>query len=130
MGWTPGGKTITHDCEGYSGCMLGYLLALGSPTHPVGDDAWQAWTKTYDKTWGEFHGQTFLNFAPMFGHQSSHTWVDFPGIPDAWGRSHNMDSFANSRRATYSHQASAVATPAGWHGSCMNLWGLTASTNG
>ncbi|SKB65379.1 glucoamylase family protein [Luteibacter sp. 22Crub2.1] len=127
MGWTPGGKMIPHDWAGYNEGMLVYILALGSPTHPVGDDAWQAWTKTYDKTWGEFHGQTFLNFAPMFGHQYSHTWVDFRGIRDAWGRSHNMDYFENSRRATYSQQAYAVANPGGWNGYGKNVWGLTAS---
>ncbi|MET0254806.1 MAG: glucoamylase family protein [Luteibacter sp.] len=127
MGWTPGGKMIPHDWAGYNEGMLVYILALGSPTHPVGDDAWQAWTNTYEKTWGEFHGQTFLNFAPLFGHQYSHTWVDFRGIRDAWGRAHDMDYFENSRRATYSQQAYAVANPGGWNGYGKNVWGLTAS---
>ena len=127
MGWTPGGKMIPHDWAGYNEGMLVYILALGSPTHPVGEDAWQAWTKTYDKHWGEFNGQTFLNFAPMFGHQYSHAWVDFRGIRDTWGRSHGLDYFENSRRATYSQQAYAVANPGGWTGYGKNVWGLTAS---
>ena len=127
MGWTPGGKMIPHDWAGYNEGMLVYILALGSPTHPVNEDAWHAWTATYDKTWGEFHGQTFLNFAPLFGHQYSHTWVDFRGIRDAWGRDHGMDYFENSRRAAYSQQAYAVANPGGWKGYGKNIWGLTAS---
>ncbi|MDY1549947.1 glucoamylase family protein [Luteibacter sahnii] len=127
MGWTPGGKAIPHDWEGYNEGMLVYLLALGSPTHPVGDDAWAGWTKTYDKTWGEFHGQTFLNFAPLFGHQYSHTWVDFRGIRDAWNSKHGLDYFENSRRATYSQQAYGEANPGGWKGYGKNIWGLTAS---
>jgi len=127
MGWTPGGKMIPHDWAGYNEGMLVYILALGSPTHPVGDDAWAAWTKTYDRTWGEFHGQTFLNFAPLFGHQFTHTWVDFRGIKDAWNREKGLDYFENSRRATYSQQAYAVANPGGWKGYGKNIWGLSAS---
>ncbi|TCV92827.1 hypothetical protein EC912_106166 [Luteibacter rhizovicinus] len=127
MGWTPGGKFIPHDWKGYDEGMLVYILALGSPTHPIGDDAWSAWSATYNKTWGEFYGQTHLGFAPMFGHQYSHTWVDFRGIRDAWSRDHNLDYFENSRRATYSQQAYAVANPGKWTGYGKNVWGLTAS---
>ena len=35
MGWTPGGKFIPSDWEGYDEAMILYVLALGSPTHPV-----------------------------------------------------------------------------------------------
>jgi hypothetical protein len=127
MGWTPGGKFIEHDWTGYDEGMLVYILALGSPTHPIGDDAWAAWSKSYDRTWGEFYGQTFLNFAPLFGHQYSHAWVDFRGIRDEWSRKHDLDYFENSRRAAYSQQAYAIANPGGWTGYGKNVWGLTAS---
>jgi hypothetical protein len=127
MGWTPGGKFIPHDWQGYNEGMLVYILALGSPTHAVGDDAWKAWTSTYNRTWGEFHGQTFLNFAPLFGHQFSHVWVDFRGIRDAWNREKGLDYFENSRRATYSQRAYAIANPGGWTGYGANMWGISAS---
>jgi len=127
MGWTPGGKFIPHDWQGYNEGMLVYILALGSPTHAVGDDAWKAWTSTYNRTWGEFHGQTFLNFAPLFGHQFSHVWVDFRGIRDAWNREKDLDYFENSRRATYSQRAYAIANPGGWTGYGANMWGISAS---
>ena len=127
MGWTPGGKFIPHDWQGYNEGMLVYILALGSPTHAVGEDAWKAWTSTYERTWGEFHGQTFLNFAPLFGHQFSHVWVDFRGIRDAWNREKGLDYFENSRRATYSQRAYAIANPGGWSGYGANMWGISAS---
>jgi len=127
MGWTPGGKFIPHDWQGYNEGMLVYILALGSPTHAVGDDAWKAWTSTYNRTWGEFHGQTFLNFAPLFGHQFSHVWVDFRGIRDAWNREKDLDYFENSRRATYSQRAYAIANPGAWTGYGANMWGISAS---
>ncbi|TBR35910.1 MULTISPECIES: glucoamylase family protein [Dyella] len=127
MGWTPGGKFIGYDWQGYDEAMLVYILALGSPTHPIGDDAWKAWSAKYDKKWGEFYGQTFLNFAPMFGHQYSHVWVDFRGIRDAWSRDKDLDYFENSRRATLAQRAYAIANPAKWTGYGENVWGLTAS---
>jgi hypothetical protein len=126
MGWTPGGQFIPHDWEGYNEGMLVYVLALGSPTHPVGDDAWKAWTATYDRTWGSFHGETFLNFAPLFGHQYSHVWIDFRGIRDDWNRAHDLDYFQNSRRAVYAQRNYAIANPGGWTGYGADVWGLTA----
>jgi hypothetical protein len=127
MGWTPGGKFIPADWKGYCEGMLVYVLALGSPTHPVNADAWKAWTSTNDLTWGTFQGQTFLTFAPMFGHQYSQTWVDFRGIRDDWNRQHDLDYFENSRRATISQRNYAIANPGKWTGYGPNMWGLTAS---
>jgi hypothetical protein len=126
MGWTPGGQFIPSDWKGYNEGMLVYILALGSPTHPVKPDAWKAWLSTNDTTWGEFYGQTFLTFAPLFGHQYSHVWVDFRGIRDDWNRKHDLDYFENSRRATYSQRSYAIANPGKWTGYDANVWGLTA----
>ncbi|OOG49831.1 glucoamylase family protein [Rhodanobacter sp. C01] len=127
MGWTPGGQFIPADWKGYDEGMLVYILALGSPTHPVGPEAWQAWLSTNHLTWGAFQGQTFLNFAPLFGHQFTEVWVDFRGIRDAWSRKHDLDYFENSRRATYAQRTYAIANPGGWTGYGKNVWGLTAS---
>jgi hypothetical protein len=127
MGWTPGGKFIPSDWKGYDEGMLVYLLALGSPTHPVGADAWPAWCATYDSDWGAFQGYTFLNFAPLFGHQYTESWIDFRGIRDAWSRAHGLDYAENGRRATYAQRAYAIANPGRWTGYGADVWGLTAS---
>lgn len=127
MGWTPGGTFIPHDWTGYDEGMLVYILALGSPTHAVSPDAWKAWTSTNHLTWGTFQGETFLNFAPLFGHQYSQTWVDFRGIRDAWSREHDLDFFQNSRRALISQRRYAISNPGHWAGYGPNIWGLTAS---
>ncbi|MFC5581532.1 glucoamylase family protein [Rhodanobacter terrae] len=127
MGWTPGGKFIPTDWKGYNEGMLVYILALGSPTHPVEADAWKAWLSTNPLTWGKFYGQTFLNFAPLFGHQYTEIWIDFRGIRDAWSREHDLDYFENGRRATYAQRSYAIANPGRWTGYGANVWGLTAS---
>jgi hypothetical protein len=127
MGWFPESGFIPHDWLGYNEAMIVYLLALASPTHPVGADAWAAWTAGYQRSWGVFHDYEHLGFGPQFGHQYSHLWVDYRGIKDAFMRRHDIDYFENSRRATYGQRAYAIANPGGWRGYGENVWGLTAS---
>ncbi len=50
LGWSPEDGFLEYDWRGYNEAMLVYLLALGSPTHPVGPEAWAEWTSTYDTT--------------------------------------------------------------------------------
>jgi hypothetical protein len=126
MGWHPESGFIDYDYQGYGEAMILYLLALGSPEHPVTPSAWTAWTRTYKKNWGSFQGYEHLGFEPLFGHQFSHTWVDFRGLQDAYMREHGLDYFENSRRAAYSQRAYAIANPGGWIGYGANTWGLTA----
>ncbi|HEX8619670.1 MAG TPA: glucoamylase family protein [Thermoanaerobaculia bacterium] len=124
MGWTPENGLHDWDYTGYNEAMLLYILALGSPTHPIDPSAWAAYTKTY--RWGEFYGQQHLNFAPLFGHQYSHVWIDFRGIRDAYMREKGIDYHENSRRATYAQRAYAIDNPQGFRGYGPNVWGLTA----
>ncbi len=125
MGWTPEGGFIAHDYDGYNEAMLLYVLAIGSPTHPIDAAAWEEFTSTYQ--WREFYGVSHVNFEPLFGHQYSHVWIDFRAIQDAYMRARGIDYFENSRRATLAQRAYAVHNPSGWDGYGPNVWGLTAS---
>ena len=127
MGWSPEKGALAYDWNGYNEALLVYILALGSPTHPVGKDAYAAWTSTYAKHWGSFHGQEHLSFAPLFGHQYSHVWLDLRGVQDDYMRGRGIDYFENSRRAVLSQRAYAIANPSRWEGYGENVWGLTAS---
>jgi hypothetical protein len=124
MGWKPEGEFLDHDWRGYNEAMLLYILGLGSPTYPLGPEAWAAWTRTY--VWGNLYGQEHVGFGPLFGHQYSHVFVDFRGIKDSYMRDRGIDYFENSRRATYVHRAYAIANPMGWKGYSKDVWGLTA----
>ena len=125
MGWTPESQFLAYDWRGYNEAMILYILALGSPTHAVDSTAWAAWTADYQ--WGTFQGQPHVGFAPLFGHQYSHVWIDFAGIADPYMQAKGIDYFENSRRATLAQQAYAVANPGSWRGYGANLWGLSAS---
>jgi len=126
LSWTPEAGLAPYDWGGYNEAMLVVLLALGSPTHPVGDGAWSAWSENYRSGWARFMGYEYLGFAPLFGHQYSHVWVDFRGIQDATMRQRRFDYFENSRRATYAQRAYAIANPKGWFEYGANVWGFTA----
>jgi len=124
MGWTPEKGFHTYDWRGMNEAMILYVLALGSPTHPIAPEGWETYTRTYK--WGSFYGYEHVNFPPLFGHQYSQVWIDFRGIRDAYMRQRGIDYFENSRRATLAQRAYAVANPRGFRGYGENLWGLSA----
>ena len=132
LGWKPEvGFNICNggpcDWRGYNEAMILYVLGLGSPTHPLPDGAWDAWTATYPSDWQTHYGITFLTFPPLFGHQYSHVWIDFRDRPDAYMRSKGIDYFENSRRATLAQRAYAVDNPRGYPNYSAEEWGITAS---
>ncbi len=124
MGWHPETGFLTADWRGYNEAMIIYILGLGSPTHPLARESWEAWSKT--NPWATYRGQEHTNFTPLFGHQYSHVWIDFRGIRDAYIGAHGIDWFENSRRATISQREYAIANPQGFTGYGADVWGLTA----
>lgn len=124
MGWTPEHGLHDYDYTGYNEAMLLYILAIGSPTHPVTPKAWNEYARTYK--WATHYGQEYVVFAPLFGHQYSHVWIDFRGIQDHVMREKKIDYFENSRRATLAQRAYAIENPMKWRGYGADVWGLTA----
>ncbi|HEV8017256.1 MAG TPA: glucoamylase family protein [Steroidobacteraceae bacterium] len=127
LAWTPEAGFSSLDWIGYNEAMLVYLLALGSPTHPISATAWTLWTSTYNGHWGTLYDQTYLSFAPLFGHQYTHVWVDLRGIRDGYMRERGLDYFENSRRATYAQRRYAIANPQRRQAYGKNVWGMSAS---
>jgi len=124
MVWHPENGFINADWIGYNEGMILNILALASPTHPADSTAWASWASGYQ--WGTYYGQSFVQFAPLFGHEYSHVWIDFRNIKDAFMTGRGIDYFENSRRATLSQRGYAIANPGGWTGFGANVWGLTA----
>jgi hypothetical protein len=124
LGWAPESGYIPYEWRGYNEAVILYLLALGSPTHAVDEEAWGRYTSTY--LWGEYFGQEYLAFTPLFGYQYPHTWIDFRGIRDAFMRAHGSDYFESARRATLAQRAYAIANPQAFRGYGPEVWGLTA----
>ena len=124
-GWRPEQGFLPYHWEGYDEALILYLLALGSPTHPIAPACYQAWCETYE--WKELYGMEVLYAGPLLVHQMSHIWCDFRGIRDACMRQHDCDYFENSRRATLIQQRYAMENPLGWPHIGEFFWGVTAS---
>lgn len=131
MGWRPESGFIEADWNVYNEGMLVLLLAMGSPTHPLPKAVWDEWCSVYDRSWTDEYGPAHLHFAPLFGHQYSHMFVDFRGIHDEFMRSKQaeipgFDYFQNSVRAVAAQRNYAIRNPMGWAGYSADVWGLTA----
>jgi hypothetical protein len=124
QGWQPEGF-LPWRWRGYSEGILLYLLALGSPTHPISPRVWSDWTSTFQ--WREAYRMEYLYAGPLFIHQLPHCWIDFRGVQDAYMRDRALDYFDNSRRATLIQQRYAVHNPHQFVGYGADCWGLTAS---
>jgi hypothetical protein len=124
QGWKPECGFLHYGWEGYSEAILLYVLALGSPTHPIRSDCFKAWTSTYQ--WENLYDHDYLYAGPLFVHHFSHAWIDFRGIRDDFMREKCSDYFENSRRATRIHREYAQRNPRQFAGYDEHCWGLSA----
>ena len=124
-GWKPESGFLDYRWEGYDEALLLYVLGLGSPTHPLPEQSYPAWTSTY--RWEQCCQQEYLYAGPLFTHQLLHVWIDFRGIQDAFRRDKGIDYFENSRRAAYVQQQYAINNPLRFKGYGAHCWGITAS---
>ncbi len=124
QGWKPECGFLHYGWEGYSEAILLYVLALGSPTHPITPDCYRAWTSTYQ--WENLYGNDCLYGGPLFVHHFSHAWIDFRGIRDRFMREKRSDYFENSRSAVRIQREYARRNPREFAGYDENCWGLSA----
>lgn len=123
-GWRPESGFIPHRWQGYDEGLLLYILALGSQTHALPVESYDAYCATYQ--WKRFYDRELLYCGPLFTHQFSHLWIDFRDLRDRFMREHGSDYFRNSREATFVHQAYAMHNPMQWAGYGEHCWGFTA----
>jgi hypothetical protein len=101
-----------HYCE----LMMLYLLAIGSPTHPIDPACWDAWSRPSM----HYAGFDYISAAdPLFVHQYSHAWFDFRNKRDRFA-----DYFANSILATRAHEAFCLSLGKPYS---EDYWGISAS---
>jgi len=124
QGWKPESGFLHYVWQGYNEAIVLYVLALGSPTHSLEGDGYEAWTVTYQ--WENLYGYDFLYAGPLFIHQFSHAWLDLRGIRDNFMREKCCDYFENSRRAVLIQQEYAQRNPNELAGYDEYCWGLTA----
>jgi hypothetical protein len=109
-GWRPEHGFLPYHWEGYDEALILYLLALGSPTHPIDPVSYDAWCASYE--WKTIYGFDYVYAGPLFTHQLSHIWCDFRGIRDRFMRDH--DSSATRRGARRSAPTTARSRRGRW----------------
>jgi hypothetical protein len=116
MGWHPETGFLDARWKTYCELMMIYLLAIGSPSHPVSPKFWSH----FERPVLHYSGYDFISGNdPLFTHQYSHAWFDFRQKRDAYA-----DYFANSVAATHAHKAFCLSSPQ-WYSE--DYWGITAS---
>jgi beta-glucosidase len=107
----------------YSEETMLYLLAIGSPTHPIPANSWWAW----ERPWQEYGGYRYIgSVSPLFIHQFSHAWVDYRGRRER--KPPFVNYFENSINATRAHRkffVEVLSKEFPKYG--PDMWGLTAS---
>lgn len=121
MGWHPETGFIKYRWDDYSEHPILYLLAIGSPTHPITSEAWYAWKRN----WNQYAGYTYLGKTPLFTYQYSHAWVDFRNRRETKGE--HIDYFENSVKATLAHRRFCMDLAKEFKGYGPNMWGISAS---
>ena len=122
-GWKPETGFLKPRWDTYSEDAILYMLAIGSPTHPISASSWYAfWRDRY-----KYEGYAYFTTigVPLFMHQYSHAWIDFRDRREI--RGDRIDYFENSINATLAHRAFCIHLAAEFPGYGPNVWGITAS---
>ncbi len=117
-GWTPEKGFLTHRWHQYDESSVMYILAMGSPTHPLKGSSWKAITRIV----GEYKGRYIIMCPPLFTHQFSHAFIDFRDKSDGLA-----DYFENSVQATLINRQFCMDNAQTFKTYGPDSWGLTAS---
>jgi hypothetical protein len=123
-GWTPEKGFLGPRWDTYSEDTSLYLLAIGSPTHPINARSWYALKRQRMS----YAGYTYITtkHVPLFMHQYAHLWIDYRGRREARGQ--RVNYFDNSVAATRAHRIFCLRLAREFPKSySSNVWGITAS---
>lgn len=127
--WSPRYEwEMNHVVRGFNECMITYLMAIASPSHPIPASLFNdGWANDY---WYE-NGNTYYGHkvwvGPDHGGNLFFTHYSFLGFDPRNKRDKFCNYFENNRNITLVHRDYAIANPNKWKGYGTNLWGFTAS---
>ena len=122
-GWKPESGFLRPRWDTYSEDTILYVLAIGSPTHPISPASWYAlWRDRY-----RYEGQSYFTTigVPLFMHQYAHAWIDYRKRRETKGD--RIDYFQNSIAATLAHRAFCINLSHDFPAFGPDVWGITAS---
>ncbi len=130
--WSPNyAWQMNFKLEGYNECLIAYILARSSPTHPISNAVYnQGWSRNGAIVSGAliynipkiFNYNGTSHVGPMFWAHYSYLGLDPRGL---------TDQFANYENLTRNHaqimNKFCIQNPNSWTGYSEKCWGLTAS---
>lgn len=128
--WSPNnGFDMNFPIWGWNECLITYIMAASSPTHPISRDVYQGgWTGSS----GYRNGKTYYGIdlplgnydrgGPLFFEHYSFMGIDPRGLVDDSG----IDYFKQGQNHTLINRAYCIENPKHYKGYGENCWGLTA----
>lgn len=132
--WSPTyGWEMNFPLEGYNECLITYILAAASPTHPIDAETYyKGWTRNgkYNSNNSKYgfplivkHNGAEEFGGPLFWAQYSYLGLDPTGLSDKTVKNY-FDLNRNHVLIDYNY---ILNNPKNWKGYGKNYWGLTAS---
>jgi hypothetical protein len=119
LAWRPASGFSHLRWDAYCESMMLYLLAIGSPTHPIPARCWRS-IRRPAIIYGDY--RFISTAAPLFVHQFSHAWFDFRDKQDDFA-----DYFENSVVASHAHRQFCQQLSNRFPSYSRKVWGITAS---
>jgi hypothetical protein len=117
--WTPELGFSHLRWDSYCESMMLYLLAIGSPVHPIPPQSWNS----IRRPWMTYENYRFISIpAPLFVHQFSHAWFDFRDKQDQYA-----NYFENSITASQAHRRFCQELSHRFPCYSGDVWGISAS---
>ena len=129
--WSPNHEwRMNMQIIGYNECMIAYILAIASPTHPVPPTSYNnGWARESSYTNGNSYYGHHLWVGPAYGGPLFWTHYSFLGFDPRNKSDDYCNYFDNSRSISLINRAHCAANPNGFAGYSNLVWGLTASVN-
>jgi hypothetical protein len=114
--------------QGWNECMITYLLAVASPTHPVPATLYhQGWARNGAMVNGASYYGYPLYVGPAYGGPMFFAHYSFLGFDPRYKRDAYANYYTHNRNHALVQVAYCTANPLGRFGYGANSWGLTAS---
>lgn len=118
LSWAPDQGFNKRHWDHYDESILMYLLAIGSPTHPIPASSWDAIARPV----GSYGDYRLIQMPPLFTHQYPQIFLDLKDQNDG-----HADYFKNSINATLVNRAFCMDQAPIYPTYDPDTWGLTAS---
>jgi len=126
--WSPRHDwAMNHAIRGWNECLIAYVLAAASPTHPIAPEVYhRGWTDSPVFRNGKTYDGITLPLGPPQGGPLFFAHYSFLGLDPRGLSDRYADYWAQNRAHALINRAHCIANPHKFAGYSANCWGLTA----